>query len=70
MQVPKGVSELDTKVSKSLDKSMIVFRIAMNKMADIMQTMEDNWIIFEILAQHRNVLNAHIDLLIKQKKKI
>ena len=70
MQVPKGISELDTKVSKSLDKSMIVFRIAMNKMADIMQTMEDNWIIYEILAQHRNVLNAQIDLLIKQKKKI
>ena len=70
IQVPKDLSKLDKKVSKSLDKSMIVFRIAMNKMADIMQTMEDNWIIFEILAQHRNVLNAHIDLLIKQKKKI
>jgi ParB family chromosome partitioning protein len=69
-QVPKDISELDKKVRKSLDKSMIVFKIAMNKMTDIMQTMEDNWIMYEILAQHRSVLNAQIDLLIKQKKKI
>jgi ParB family chromosome partitioning protein len=35
-----------------------------------MQGIEDNWVIYEILLQHRNVLNAQIDLLIKQKKKI
>ena len=69
-QMPKDISELDKKARKSLDKSMIVFKIAMNKMTDIMQTMEDNWIIYEILAQHRNILNTQIDLLIKQKKKI
>jgi len=69
-QVPEDLSELDKKVRKSLDKSMIVFKIAMNKMTDIMQTMEDNWIIYEILAQHRSILNTQIDLLIKQKKKI
>ena len=49
---------------------MIVFKPAMCKMTDIMQGVEDNWIIYEILMQHRNVLNTQIDLLIKQKKKI
>jgi ParB family chromosome partitioning protein len=49
---------------------MIVFKLAMNKMTDIMQGVEDNWIIYEILMRHRNVLNTQIDLLIKQKKKI
>ncbi len=70
MKVQEDLSELDKKVQRSLDKSMIVFKLAMNKMTDIVQGVEDNWIIYEILMQHRNVLNTQIDLLIKQKKKI
>jgi ParB family chromosome partitioning protein len=66
----KDLAELDRRVQRSLDKSIVVFRMAMNKMLDIMQGIEDNWVIYEILLQHRNVLNAQIDLLIKQKKKI
>jgi len=70
IQAQEDMSELDIKVSKSLDKLIIVFKQAMSKITDIMQGVEDNWIIYEILLQHRNVLNAQIDLLIRQKKKI
>ena len=70
MKVQEDLTELDKKIQRSLDKSMIVFKLAMNKMTDIMHGVEDNWIIYEILMQHRNVLNTQIDLLIKQKKKI
>lgn len=36
-----------------------------------MEPLEDNnWIVHEILIQHKNMLNAQIDLLIKQKKKL
>jgi ParB family chromosome partitioning protein len=69
-EVKEDLAELDRRVQRSLDKSIVVFRMAMNKMLDIMQGIEDNWVIYEILLQHRNVLNAQIDLLIKQKKKI
>ncbi len=70
MKVQEDLSELDKKVQRSLDKSMIVFKLAMHKMTDIMHGVEDNWIIYEVLLQHRNVLNTQIDLLIKQKKKL
>jgi ParB family transcriptional regulator, chromosome partitioning protein len=70
MQVHEDLSEIDKRVRKSLDKSMIVFKLATSKMTDIMQGVEDNWIIYEMLLQHHNVLNTQIDLLIKQKKKI
>ena len=70
IKVQEDLSDLDMNIRRSLDKSMIVFKLAMNKMTDIMHGVEDNWIIYEILMQHRNVLNAQIDLLIKQKKKI
>jgi ParB family chromosome partitioning protein len=66
----EDLSEIDRKVQRSIDKSIIVFKLAMSKMTDIMHGVEDNWIIYEILSQHRNVLNAQIDLLIKQKRKI
>jgi ParB family transcriptional regulator, chromosome partitioning protein len=66
----EDVSELDKRVQRCLDKSIVTIRIAMNKLADIMESVEDNWIMYEILMQHRNVLHGQIDLLIKEKKKI
>ena len=66
----EDVSELDRIAQRCLDKSIVAFRIAMNKLADIMESVEDNWIMYEILMQHKKVLHAQIDLLIKEKKKI
>ena len=63
------ISELDRKSQRSFDKSIIAFKVAMKKMADIMENVEDNWVVYEILMHHRNALHAHIDLLIKEKKK-
>jgi len=66
----EDISELDRRAQRCLDKSIVAFRIAMNKLADIMESVEDNWIMYEILMQHKGVLHAQIDLLIKEKKKI
>jgi ParB family chromosome partitioning protein len=55
---------------KSFDKSIISLKIALSKLSEIIQNNEDNWLIYEILMQHKNMLHAQIDLLIKQKKKI
>ena len=64
------ISELDKIAQRCLDKSIIAFRIAMTKLADIMESVEDNWVIYEILMEHKNVLHTQIDLLIKEKKKL
>lgn len=54
----------------SLDKSIIAIRIAMKRIAELIEKSEHNWLIYEILMQHRNRLHEQIDILIKEKKKI
>jgi ParB family transcriptional regulator, chromosome partitioning protein len=58
------------RICKSFNKSIMVLRIAIKKLGSIVETVEDDWIFYDILLQHRNILNSQIDLLIKQKKKI
>ena len=58
------------KTQRSFDKSITALKIAMNKLASIIEQTEDNWIVYEILMQHKGMLNAQIDLLIKEKKKL
>lgn len=57
------------KISKYFDKSIIALRITMNKLASIMEDVDDCWIISDVLMQHRNMINYQIDLLIRQKIK-
>jgi ParB family transcriptional regulator, chromosome partitioning protein len=65
-----SIGDLDREAQRSFDKAIITLRIAMNKLGSIIGTIENNWIIYEILMQHRNVLHSQIDILMKQKKKI
>lgn len=62
--------EIDSRAQRSFDKSITALKIAMGKMASIIESVEDNWIVYEILMQHKNMLNSQIDLLIKEKKKL
>jgi ParB family chromosome partitioning protein len=64
------IIDIDTVAQRAFDKSITTLKIATNKIANIIDSVEDNWIIYEILMQHKNMLNNQIDLLIKQKKKI
>jgi ParB family chromosome partitioning protein len=57
------------RICKSFDKSIIALRIAIKKVASIAETVEDDWILYDILLQHKNMLNSQIDLLIKEKRK-
>lgn len=57
------------RILKSIDKSIITFRIAVKKIGSIMEGVEDDWILYGILLYQRNVLISQIDQLIKQKRK-
>ena len=57
------------RICKSFDKSIIALRIAIKKIGSLFETIEDDWIIYDILLQHKNMLNSQIDLLIKEKRK-
>ena len=66
----KKFTDVDRITQKSFDKSIVAIRFAMNTLSTIMEHIEDNWIIYEILMQHKNMLHAQIDLLIKEKRKL
>lgn len=57
------------KFLKAFDKSIISLKIAMNKLAMIIEKIEGNWVIYEILMSHKNAIHSQIDLLIREKKK-
>jgi ParB family chromosome partitioning protein len=66
----KKLVDIDRMTQKSFDKSIVAIRFAMNTLSTIMEDIEDNWIVYEILMQHKNMLHAQIDLLIKEKRKL
>jgi len=64
------IKDIDEKVRKSFDKSIIALRIAMTQLSSVIEEIEDNWIIYELLLQHKNMLHNQINLLIKEKMKV
>jgi ParB family transcriptional regulator, chromosome partitioning protein len=63
------LAEEKIKLLKSFDKSIIALRIAINKLAIIIEKIEDNWILHEILMNHKNTIHSQIDVLIRERKK-
>jgi ParB family chromosome partitioning protein len=68
--VEDKIVDIDRKVQNSFDKSIIALRLAASRLATIVESMEDNWVIHEILMQHKMMLHSQIDVLIKEKKKL
>jgi ParB family chromosome partitioning protein len=62
--------DVDRNARRSFDKTVIALRVALNKIGGIISEIEDNWITYEILMQHKNMLHSQIDLLIKEKRKL
>ena len=64
------IKDIDEKARKAFDKSIIALRIAMTRLSSVIEEIEDNWMIHELLLQHKNILHNQIDLLIKEKMKM
>jgi ParB family chromosome partitioning protein len=64
------IADMYEKTQRSFDKSITALKIAMNKLCAIIEQTEDNWVVYEILMEHKAMLSAQIDLLIKEKKKL
>src|SRR4029453_13962571 len=50
------------KIERSLVKSILILRIAMNKIGEIIDEYEDNWLVYESLLEEKNALHSQIDL--------
>jgi ParB family transcriptional regulator, chromosome partitioning protein len=55
---------------RSFDKVISALRIAMNRISEIINDLEEDWILHEILMQHKNMLHTQIDILLKEKRKL
>jgi ParB family chromosome partitioning protein len=64
------VSRSDNEIiHKSFDKAIIALRISINKLATIIENLDDKWMFYDILMQHKHMLHQQIDLLIREKRK-
>jgi len=64
------VLEIDERTQRAFKKSIISLKLAMKRIADVMESVEDNWVIYELLLQHKNMLHNQIDIMIRQMNKI
>jgi ParB family transcriptional regulator, chromosome partitioning protein len=55
---------------RSFDKSIAAIRIAMNSLGEVINSIEHDWIVYEVLMQHKNMLHTQIDILLKEKGKL
>jgi ParB family transcriptional regulator, chromosome partitioning protein len=56
-------------IYRSFDKAIIALRISIRKLATIIENVDDKWMFYDILMQHKLMLHQQIDLLIREKKK-
>lgn len=54
---------------RSIDKAIIALKIAERKLICVMENAEEEWIQYEIMMHHKNMLAAQIDILLKERKK-
>jgi ParB family chromosome partitioning protein len=56
-----------TRLCKFFDKAIIALRIAIKKLATMIEKIEDNWLFYDVMMQHKHLLHNQVDLLIRQK---
>lgn len=57
------------RLCKTFDKAIIALRIAIKRLTTIIEKIEDNWMFYDIMMQHKHMLHNQVDLLIKEKTK-
>jgi ParB family chromosome partitioning protein len=56
-------------MEKYLTRCILVLKIALRKFSTVINRTEKNWVIHDLLMEHKNLLNDQITILIKERKK-
>jgi len=59
----------DLKINRCFDKILTTLKITQNRIGTIIEEVDDNWIIYETLMHHKNLINNQIDIMIREQKK-
>jgi ParB family transcriptional regulator, chromosome partitioning protein len=58
------------RIERSLNKSILILRIAISRIGEIIDEYEDNWFVYECLMEEKNAIHNQIDILLKKKKRL
>jgi len=67
---PLQLGQVDDITQMTFDKSIAIMRNALRQFDEVVSAAEENWIVYEVLMEHRRVLHNQIDILIKEKRKV
>ena len=67
---PLQLGQVDDITQMTFDKSIAIMRNALRQFDEVISAAEENWIVYELLMEHRRVLHNQIDILIKEKRKV
>ena len=59
----------DLKINRCFDKILTTLKITQNRIGTIIEEVDDNWIIYETLMHHKNLINNQIDIMIREQKR-
>jgi ParB family transcriptional regulator, chromosome partitioning protein len=65
-----NIEDIDKMTKRIFDKSLLILKIASSKLGVLVPSIEDNWIIYELLMQNKQIIDNQINILIKEKKKL
>ncbi|MCL4436296.1 MAG: ParB/RepB/Spo0J family partition protein [Thaumarchaeota archaeon] len=65
---PDCVPDIEQK-KRVFDKLIVILRVALKNTGELVNDHEDEWMLHEILMQHKSMLHRQIDLLIKERRK-
>ena len=65
-----GHKDEAVEMARAFDKSIIGLRLAMNRISSVIESVEDKWIVHQVLMEHKIMLHSQIDLLMKERKKL
>lgn len=58
------------RTERSLNKAILILRVAMGRIGELVDEYEDNWFVHERLMEEKNVIHNQIDSLLKKKKRL
>ena len=58
------------RTERSLNKAILILRVAMGRIGELVDEYEDNWFVHESLMEEKNVIHNQIDSLLKKKKRL
>lgn len=64
------MDEIDKHTRKVFDKSITILKITAQKLGLLIAEIEENWIIYEMMKHHKDIIDNEINILIKEKKKL